>query len=109
HPHDPERALERQGDVPVTDPADPPPLGVLQPDRNSRGAPHFWSPSLLAGVPGSRPLGTPASSLRSFVAAVAAPRTTNATGTSAPRLRSWPVPCEPPAGGTGDATTCSSA
>ena len=31
----------------------------------------------------------------------------NATGTSPPRSRSWPVPWLPPAGGIGDATTCS--
>ena len=39
----------------------------------------------------------------------ALPEGMDVTGTAPPTARPWPVPWLPPAGGTGDATTCSSA
>src|SRR4051812_44526554 len=108
----------------MADPTDLPQLRVLQPHGNPVS--HFHdalSPSLLGAlsgapigklclsmgqIPASLTLRTPASSLR---CAPVPPSglVMKARGMPPPRARSCPVPCDPPAGATGDATTCSRA
>jgi hypothetical protein len=80
---DAERALEGAGNVTVRDPADLAALRVVQPHRELGAALHETA--------------TPGRVGRSR------------TGASPPVPRSCPVPWLPPAGATGDATTCSSA
>ena len=75
--HPAKRPLPHAGHVPVTGPADLPELGEADPDPGHGRAP----------APANGPQRTPA------------PR--------GPGVRSWPVPWLPPAGGVGDATTCS--
>src|SRR6266576_626402 len=102
----------------MADPADLPQLCVLQPDRKPLGHLHALSPSLLGAlsgapigklclsmgqIPASLTLRTPASSLRCAPVAASC-LDMNETGISPPRARSCPVPCDPPAGATGDAT-----
>ena len=70
------------GDVAVPDEADLAVLREPHPDREP-----------VSPLTASPPRGVP----------------TSWTGTVWPWLRSWPVPWLPPAGGTGDATTCSRA
>ena len=79
--HDPERPLEAAGDVAVPDEAH---LAVLREPHPHR------EPGVALHDGTSR-----------------APVHRASTGTVWPWLRSWPVPWLPPAGGTGDATTCS--
>src|SRR5262249_19748255 len=89
---DPERSLEGPGDVAVADPAHLPELRVPEPNGVCGAAPHAPAP-----VP------PPTATAAGFV-----PR--NRTGASvAGALRSWPVPCDPPAGAVVAATTCSRA
>ena len=90
--HDAKRALERPGDVAVADPADLAELRVLEPDRVRGAAPHEPAPLVTPTAAGTL-----------------VPEEPHGDVGARTGLRSWPVPCEPPAGATGDATTCSRA
>src|SRR5207249_4446246 len=85
--HPPEAPLPHVGQVAMARPPDLAQLGEAEAHPH-RPAPWPPAPAMAGSVRPTR----------------VAP---SVTGTVPPLLRSWPVPWLPPAGGTGDATTCS--